>query len=157
MNKRATWSIPITVLSVHKKGRTVTVPAKGGKYLVVGFEDIRVSLPKDCFAVAVQEAIDCVDESLYDSIYCNDLIVQPQSEHKNLKDTIVESESQTNFLDDADFSDKVAHKSGTQDSSAQNSISSLVLDAKQSQHSLDNSIVACKGDRLSAYDLADNK
>lgn len=57
--------VPKTDLSVDKEAPTVTVPAEEGKRSVVGFEDIRVLFPKDCFAMTVLEAIDCIDEPIY--------------------------------------------------------------------------------------------
>lgn len=36
------WSVPETVLSVKSEGRTVIVPARGGKSAVAKFEDIKI-------------------------------------------------------------------------------------------------------------------
>lgn len=89
INKRGKFLVSIIALSIVKEDRTVTVPAKKGKRLVAGFEDVRVSIAEDCFAVAAQEAIDCVDDSKYDLVSCNDFLVKPRCEHKNMKDNNV--------------------------------------------------------------------
>lgn len=64
MNKRGQWSTPKVVLAVDKDARTITVPAKGGTRATVSSEDIRLALLPDSFAVAVQHAIDNVDETI---------------------------------------------------------------------------------------------
>lgn len=42
LNKRGAWSVPETVLSLNKKGKTVTVPGKGGKQAMAGLTNIQV-------------------------------------------------------------------------------------------------------------------
>lgn len=53
LGKRETKSVLKTVLSVDKGGRTVTVPAEGGKNSVVAFEDIRILFPNDLLAMTI--------------------------------------------------------------------------------------------------------
>lgn len=72
MDKKSTWSVPKIVLSVDKEARTVTIPAKGGRRAVVGIEDLRLAFPCDSFAVAVQEAINNVENSIYDVVDATD-------------------------------------------------------------------------------------
>lgn len=64
MDKKGNWSVPKTVSSVDKKGRSVTVSAKRGKRAVVAFEDIRIAFISDCFASVVQDAVENLEESI---------------------------------------------------------------------------------------------
>lgn len=75
LGKNGTWSSPKIVLTVDNDARNVTIPSKGRKRTTVAFEDIRLALPEDSLAKAIESAIDelnhSIDESIawYENIY----------------------------------------------------------------------------------------
>lgn len=154
MDKKGVWSEPKIVLSIDKDARTVTVPAKGGRRAVVGYEDTRLSLPRDSFAVAVQEAIDSVDESIHESVDSSN--VDRRFEHYENHLNGDDISSRVVGHDDDDFSDEkipVKTISFEKDRGAPVPSSSDTIHAPTASASSD----IHRGDRILVFDPNENE
>lgn len=78
--KRGKWFSPRTVLSFDKIAGIVTVDGAAGKTISAGVEDVRPAICNEEFALHVQEAIDCLDQSL-------DEILEPSPDSSIVQDT----------------------------------------------------------------------
>lgn len=102
MSKKGKWSTPKLVLAVDSDARTVLVPAKNGKSATVAMEDIRLALPEESFASAVQNAIDAVDDAIENVIS----ITKEDADSSACDDGSNSTPAVATCLD-ADFSDEI--------------------------------------------------
>ncbi len=62
--KKCKWSSDKVMLSFDSELDTVTVPGSNRQKINAAAEDVRPSLPKDCFSQAVHESIDALDRAV---------------------------------------------------------------------------------------------
>jgi len=96
--KRGKWSSDKPVLSYDDESRSVTVPGASGRKIVAAVEDVRPAIEKDSFAIAVQESIDELENSVETELG-NLVGIEDSKEDKNFSED-AESNDDKNMSDD---------------------------------------------------------
>lgn len=78
--KRGSWSMPKTVISVEIRGKNITVPGKNGHKVCVAFEDLRKSVAENDLTKLISDGIDHMDKEIEE--YTDQSIAsEPENEH----------------------------------------------------------------------------